>query len=1038
MKQSNVLFVLVVLILTTTLYSQTTTTYSRSTTSRVGDLYNYNHSDADNLLFGMTSFYSSSAKTKFEVAKKDKTAFGSTVTIDLRLDSPNGDIVKSVKAYSGDKDAKSSYYYFDDDLKSKDNRDYYATLDVGGFTHIAGPITIIKTVTTNRLSTPVVTSPNNNQTNASWPVVISWDAVSGATNYRIQVSEIDNLDTENGFLVYVLNTTTANTSYTWTEAKPGKKYYVTVRAGSLSTMNSLYSPTIGFVTRLQTVNLLLPADGTGELEGVVTLTWEEVPYATAYRVHISKSPSFDEEKGLEDNAISVQVTTNSYDFDDADPGATYYWTVRAGSQSVYQGKFTEPIQFTMAKEYEQVSGTVWDVQSNKLVGVTLKASGYVDMITDIDGSFVYKVATGSSITITPSKAGYTFEPTSRSYIVTDDITHVDFVATYTSVNDSCNVSGYVFDNQGNPIEGAVVDISGNGNTTTNSSGFYSKVVPYGYSGKVSALKDGYLVSPEYISLVQIKSDINNQNFIGTQVITDLGYKLPFPAGMTFNVSYGFLTPPTHVKGTYYDDRYSVDFTMPGDADAGMPVLAIFKGKVVFADYVSGYGYRVVVDHENGYLSDYSHLTCLSVKTGDFVLQGQEIAVIWDSGNADGYHLHFGLKIRKQDGTLESVRPILSGYLDFPSWSFGYKSDNQYYVDGRIVEEYSAYNSSSFESTVITKGHGGSYGYKSATFLAPTMIMMWRPNFVIETIAEVLVYPDVRNDATTKAKYIIRHKGGEKTVVINQLSFSQPRLNWISLGVYTFSPGQDQYVLLSNQVGNINFFSSEKVLFDAIYFHNHSDNGGLTALPENLNIYDVQFPDTIYEGEMMKLNYKIESLSNSSSTIVRTDFVFRDSLSAVDSVKLISFADNINIGQMNYYSCVSDIRVPSKKGNYVLEMLVTSSSGRIFNWVSPINIIKKDLTSVEDETIPDQYYLGQNYPNPFNPETTISYKLPENKNVKIEVFDMLGQVVQVLVDTYKSAGEYTIKFNASNFSNGMYLYRLVSGNTVITKKMILLK
>jgi hypothetical protein len=71
-----------------------------------------------------------------------------------------------------------------------------------------------------------------------------------------------------------------------------------------------------------------------------------------------------------------------------------------------------------------------------------------------------------------------------------------------------------------------------------------------------------------------------------------------------------------------------------------------------------------------------------------------------------------------------------------------------------------------------------------------------------------------------------------------------------------------------------------------------------------------------------------------------------------------------------------------------------------------------LTSVEDEMIgdlPSTYSLNQNYPNPFNPSTVISYSLPENSNVTIKLFDILGNEVAVLVDEAKAAGRYENQF-----------------------------
>lgn len=91
-------------------------------------------------------------------------------------------------------------------------------------------------------------------------------------------------------------------------------------------------------------------------------------------------------------------------------------------------------------------------------------------------------------------------------------------------------------------------------------------------------------------------------------------------------------------------------------------------------------------------------------------------------------------------------------------------------------------------------------------------------------------------------------------------------------------------------------------------------------------------------------------------------------------------------------------------------------------------------------IPGSYNLSQNYPNPFNPVTTIRYELPEDTKVKIEVFNMLGQKVETLVDAEQKAGYYTINFGKPGYASGVYIYRMIAGEGkyVKIKKMMLLK
>ena len=88
--------------------------------------------------------------------------------------------------------------------------------------------------------------------------------------------------------------------------------------------------------------------------------------------------------------------------------------------------------------------------------------------------------------------------------------------------------------------------------------------------------------------------------------------------------------------------------------------------------------------------------------------------------------------------------------------------------------------------------------------------------------------------------------------------------------------------------------------------------------------------------------------------------------------------------------------------------------------------------------PDVLELAQNYPNPFNPATVISYALPEQAQVRLAVYDMLGRTVAVLVDVQQAPGRYDVTWDASNHSSGVYVYRLDAGGLSITRKMTLVK
>lgn len=91
-----------------------------------------------------------------------------------------------------------------------------------------------------------------------------------------------------------------------------------------------------------------------------------------------------------------------------------------------------------------------------------------------------------------------------------------------------------------------------------------------------------------------------------------------------------------------------------------------------------------------------------------------------------------------------------------------------------------------------------------------------------------------------------------------------------------------------------------------------------------------------------------------------------------------------------------------------------------------------------EEFPRTLSLSQNYPNPFNPSTRISFSLPQAGFAQLSIFNVLGQKVAILVDEVKKAGNYTVSFNATSLSSGIYFYRLETAGNSIVKKMMLIK
>ncbi len=136
-----------------------------------------------------------------------------------------------------------------------------------------------------------------------------------------------------------------------------------------------------------------------------------------------------------------------------------------------------------------------------------------------------------------------------------------------------------------------------------------------------------------------------------------------------------------------------------------------------------------------------------------------------------------------------------------------------------------------------------------------------------------------------------------------------------------------------------------------------------------------------------------------------------------------------------YSFIDDFKYQSVSGEITYRLKQIDLNGT-FNYSNQINITV-DFT-------PKEYTLYQNYPNPFNPTTKIKFALPFDSRVKISVYNILGELIGVILDEVRTVGYHDIQFNGLNMSSGMYIYTIqaksVDGkkdyNSV--KKMMLVK
>lgn len=224
------------------------------------------------------------------------------------------------------------------------------------------------------------------------------------------------------------------------------------------------------------------------------------------------------------------------------------------------------------------------------------------------------------------------------------------------------------------------------------------------------------------------------------------------------------------------------------------------------------------------------------------------------------------------------------------------------------------------------------------------------------------------------------------------------------------PSYDQRLNASAQMKNYldNIHQSDRVIFLGDY------NDDVTTSTFNNLV-------SPYQNFVDDQSYKVITKSLSER-----GFTSYTSISMIDHITI-----NSNLFE-EYMEGTERIENPSYIGSYL-----STTSDHFPVWT---RFLFDTSVSTEDEfyTTPSTVSLSQNYPNPFNPSTIISYQLPNNTEVRLDVYDVMGRRVATLVNSLQPAGEQNVTFDATNLASGIYIYRLQAGNQVMMKKMLLVK
>jgi hypothetical protein len=294
---------------------------------------------------------------------------------------------------------------------------------------------------------------------------------------------------------------------------------------------------------------------------------------------------------------------------------------------------------------------------------------------------------------------------------------------------------------------------------------------------------------------------------------------------------------------------------------------------------------------------------------------------------------------------------------------------------------------------------------------------------------------------------------------------KPETDHISLGEVTDAADLTATVFLAMDADNL--YIAIDVIDDVFAYSTEGDWWNWDAFEFFIGLYDwrtMERHNSIQRGaepdyKLVLLLDKLMNDFNSSATIYTTDHenYHFEALGAKDYVaeakvpfELIKFGDDVSFQPVRGMRIPFDLNFHDNDGTTTADAQGNLSYSPnnfdlgwsdarqwTYTWIGDTT----NVTAVEQDNEPamaTSYFLSQNYPNPFNPTTTIVYALPQAGQVKIELYNTLGQKIKTLLNEFKSAGSYTLDFRGDDLPSGIYLYKMDAGKFTRTMKMILMK
>ncbi|MCX6134195.1 MAG: fibronectin type III domain-containing protein [Ignavibacteriales bacterium] len=861
---------------------------------------------------------------------------------------------------------------------------------------------------------PRLAAPQNNAANVSISPAFTWDASEGAASYTIQVSTLADFST-----LVATQSGITGTSYGAAALSNNTRYYWRVRGTNVGG-TGLYSSAFSFTTIVAPPGAptpTSPADNTTGVGTTPTLAWTSPAGATRYRLQLSTSSTFNPTI-LDDDALA----SPSRQVGPLSNNTAYYWRVSAANDGG-TSSFSTTFSFTTV-----LAGPPTPSLSSPANGSTgipvnpaltwIASAGAASYTVQVSASSDFSTILSTQAGVTATSYGAAGLSANTQYYWRVSATNAGGTSPYSAAfSFTTVVSPPAAPALASPLNGSA-SVQSNPTLSWNGSSGASS-----YTLQVSTASD-------FSSTVVNQSGVTGTSF---NVV-----------GLTNNTQYYWRVSATNVGGT---SPYSMAFSFTTVVTApSAPTLASPSNGSVNAPINPGLSWNSSpgADSYNLQLSTASDFSSLHVnQTGitgtSFTAVGlsNSTQYFWrvsatNAGGTSAFSATFSFTtVIAAPGPPTLALPA-NGATDLstaPTLSWNSSSGASSYT-------VQVSTSSGFSSYVLNQS-GVTSTFYTLSGLAASTQYFWRVSATNSggTTAFSTAFSFTTSAPAPAAPVLSSPANGMKGIRSN------PTLSWNAVA------GAATYTLQVSLSSNFSSFMFTQSAITATSF----DLSGLIQNTQYFWRVSASNPGGTSAWSSV-WNFTIEPVLPTAPTLSAP------ADGAANLPRLVTFGWAAATNAVAYHLQVSEdplfsTNILDLRDITSLTMSVSFDYNTTYYWrVSAINpggegafsktrsfsIVRTTGVELFESGLPSEYSLMQNYPNPFNPSTTIRFSIPSSSNVKLAIYDALGNLVHLLVNGRYAPGQYSTTWNASSQPSGVYFYRIQTDTFVETRRLVLLK